>query len=285
METKRFEPDSEVNIDEELKDHRHDMLDEVARIIAEDTLPDINANSADVRPKNSPYTRYGKRALDILLSLLALIVTSPVNLVLAVCTYFDVGRPILFKQQRVGKNGELFTVVKFRNMTNDTYENGELLPPSERVTKFGAFVRKTSLDELLNFWSVFKGDMSIIGPRPLALRYEERYSERHRKRNLVKPGLECPILNTKGKRATWEEQFENDIYYVEHVSLALDLRLVWLLVRMVLDRKGSSERGSATRGSFMGYREDGSCINSRHVPARYVNAALERYEGKSQAPV
>lgn len=269
-----------VDIDE-LEGYPHiPFMAEVASFIAADTLEQVNRISAPVKPRVSFYSKYGKRALDILLSGGALLVTAPINLVLAVCTYFDVGRPIIFKQQRTGKDDEPFTIIKFRNMTNDTDANGELLPAKDRVTKFGEFVRKTSLDELMNFWSVFRGDMSIIGPRPLAQGYDTRYSDRHKRRNAVRPGLECPFLTPADHKRTWTEQFENDIYYVEHLSLKLDVKMVLALLRMVFDRKSAATRGSAMRGSFMGYDAAGNSINSKHVPEKYVRLAMEKMDAK-----
>ncbi len=140
---------------------------EIAGYIMRDNQERVNAAAAPVQVKDTFYTRYGKRFLDIVISLICLIITAPINLVIAVVTYFDVGRPIIFRQQRTGKGEKPFTIYKFRNMTNDVDASGELLPPEQRVTKWGRFVRKTSLDELLNFVSILKVDMSVIGPRPL----------------------------------------------------------------------------------------------------------------------
>ena len=160
-------------------------------------------------------------------------------------------------------------------MTNETDEQGNLLPPAQRVTKFGRFVRKSSLDELMNFWSIFKGDMSLIGPRPLPFEYQDYYSERHRMRYAVRPGLECPILHPK-ESLTWADQFENDVYYVENVSFTLDLKMAFLLIKMVFSKKSSSMRGSAVRGSFLGYHRDGSSINSQMVEEHYYHEAVRR---------
>ena len=153
---------------------------EVADFLKERNLSKVNASSVKVWPAENFYSKYTKRALDVVLSGCALLVTLPINLVLGVCTFFDVGRPIFYKQNRVGLNGKQFTLVKFRNMNEKKDENGNLLPASQRVTKFGRIVRKYSIDELLNFWSVFKGDMSIIGPRPIPVFFNERMSERHK---------------------------------------------------------------------------------------------------------
>ena len=251
------------------------MLREMLREL---NLPKINAESREIRPVNSFYTRCGKRMLDILISSAALVITLPVNGILLVCTYFDVGSPVIFRQKRIGKDEKTFEIIKFRNMTNATDANGNLLPAKDRVTKFGTVVRKLSLDELMNFWSVFKGDMSIIGPRPLVPEYQDAMSKRHRARSLVRPGLECPNVRPGVRQSGWDEQFENDVYYVEHISLKTDVKMLMALVRMVFDRKSSSVRGNAHRGSFMGYDKNGVCINSMHVPLEYIKRLLEKAE-------
>lgn len=164
----------------------------LASSIAVRNLEHANEVSDLVAPKTSFYSKTVKRAIDVILSIIALIVCFPVNLVLAIATYFDVGSPIIFKQTRTGKDLEPFTIYKFRNMTNERDEKGELLPPSQRVTKLGKFFRKTSLDELLNFWSVLKGDMSLIGPRPERPAFCQEFEKRIHGwdyRTLVRPGL------------------------------------------------------------------------------------------------
>lgn len=246
----------------------------VRQLIREDTLEYINNKFEKVTPKKSIYTVFVKRFIDFFVALLALTVTLPVNLIIGICTYFDVGSPIFFKQERVGKDGKTFRIIKFRNMTNATNEKGELLPPKDRVTKFGKFVRKTSLDELLNFWSILKGDMSLIGPRPLVNEYAGYMADRHRMRTAVRPGLECPIIIKTDYASTWTEQFENDVYYVENVSFLLDVKMLFALVKMVFNRKSSSVRGNVQRGSFMGYSTDGNSIISKKVPRKYVDKIL-----------
>ena len=263
-----------VNIDLMEEFNNPELRLRLASVIADTNLELVNRQSVPATPRQTFYTRYGKRVLDIVFSALALLITLPINLVLAVCTYFDVGSPIIFRQLRPGKNGKLFTVIKFRNMNNNRDEHGNLLPPNVRVTKFGTFVRKTSLDELLNFWSVLKGDMSLIGPRPLAKSYMDRLSLRHKMRYAVRPGLECPMLHVPDHKISWAEQFENDVYYVEHVSFLLDVKMVLALVGLVFNKKSSAMRGSAVRGSFMGYYADGTSVNSQYVPKHYVDAAL-----------
>lgn len=252
------------------------LFDEIAKIVSEYTLDIVNKNDKIVHYKETFYVKYIKRMFDIIASGIILLLVLPINFILMILTYFDVGSPIIFKQKRVGKDGKLFNLIKFRNMTNEKNELGELLPPDQRVTKLGKFVRKTSLDELLNFWSVFKGDMSLIGPRPLAIQYNDRYSERHKRRTAVKPGLECPRIHNTKYGNTWTGQFENDIYYVENVSFLLDLKMCLALVSMVFNRKSSNMRGSANRGSFIGYNKDGSSINSRKVSKYYFNLAVEK---------
>lgn len=222
----------------------------------------MSACSGAVKPRNTLYTRYVKRAIDIVVSSAALIVTLPINVFVAVGTYFDVGRPVLFKQERLGKDGKVFTLVKFRNMTNDTDENGDLLPASKRVTRFGSMMRRSSLDELLNFWPILKGDMSLIGPRPLLVKYGPLYSERHRARLAVRPGLECPTPKRLDHPITWQEQFENDVWYVENVSLKTDCMLALRILALVFDPKQTAVRGGGNRGEFAGYNEEGVAVSS-----------------------
>lgn len=244
---------------------------EIADRLAEDRLPLINSSEKCVNCKNTIYTRYIKRVIDIVVSLVSLIITLPINLIIGIITFFDVGRPIFFKQQRAGKDGKIFYIIKFRNMRNTKDSRGELLPPEQRVTKFGRFVRKTSLDELLNFWSILKGDMSLIGPRPLVPEYVHRYSSRHKMRLAVRPGLECPPRNLTNKVWTWQEQFENDIWYVEHVSFKVDCLMVIKLVQFALDQNNANARVTADRGIFMGYDLDGNAINLENVPKEYID--------------
>ena len=235
-----------------------------ARLLRERNLDYTNQISAPVHPKDTFYTRYGKRFLDILISLPAFMLLLPFNVLFGICTYFDVGRPIFYKQTRVGKDGKPFVLVKFRNMNNKTDADGKLLPPAQRVTKFGRIMRKFSLDELLNFWSVLKGDMSIIGPRPQPVFLYERMSDRHRMRTAVRPGLECPRVIELDYEDTckYQRTFENDIWYVEHVSFAQDVKMLFLLVKMVFTLK---KRGAQASGKgisyFVGYDEEGHAMS------------------------
>lgn len=258
-----------VNIDEEIN-LSPDMREQIRRNIAKDTLGIVNQISEDVTPSKTIYAKYIKRSIDLCVALIAIIATLPINVVLGIFTYFDVGRPVFFMQDRVGKDLKLFKIIKFRNMNNRTDKYGNLLPGKDRVTEFGKFVRKTSLDELLNFWSILKGDMSLIGPRPLVSAYTEAMSERHKKRYLVRPGLECPDIRSIYKERTWATQFENDVWYVENVCFQTDIKMFIALFKAVFNSKSSSMRGAAIRGSFMGYNADGTSINSQRVPAKYV---------------
>lgn len=244
---------------------------EIAEILKEDNLKIVNGRIKDVKVKKSFYTKYGKRILDFIFALFALLITMPINLLIALATLIDVGSPILFKQQRVGKDGKIFYIYKFRNMTNEVDDNGELLPATQRVTKWGKFVRKTSLDELLNFWSILNGSMSIIGPRPLLDYYLHRFNDHHKMRCAVRPGLECPSLKPLDHIMSWEERFDNDIWYVENCTLLLDIKLLFRIVQIALDKKSIAQRSAADNGGFLGYDINGKVICTKLVPDKYVN--------------
>ncbi len=259
------------------------QIEEIGRKLAADRLSLVNDVQPAVHPSgNVLYAKYGKRALDIVLSALACTVTLPVNAVIGLVTLADVGTPLFFKQVRVGRLGKRFSIVKFRNMRDERDENGDPLPPQQRVTKWGKFVRKTSLDELLNFWCVLRGDMSLIGPRPLPEVYLERYSERHMHRLDVRPGLECPPRDLSQGVWTWNDQFENDIWYVEHVSFKTDCMMLGKLVKFAFDRKSAQARAVASRGSFMGYDFDGVAINDAQIPAEYITWAQSHADDASK---
>ena len=242
---------------------------ELAERLAADRLLEIDRQCREVVPSRTLYARYIKRWIDVVVSLLALVITLPINLLIGIVTYFDVGRPIFFTQQRVGKGEKLFTLVKFRNMKNIVNEKGDLLQAADRVTKFGKLVRKTSLDELLNFWSVLKGDMSLIGPRPLLPQYLPRFNALHRGRFCVRPGLECPPREMPDGIWTWQERLDNDVWYVEHLSFLVDCRMVVNMVRYALDPKMSSARANAETGTFMGYDRQGVAITQYQLEEEY----------------
>lgn len=246
------------------------VIEEIAGYIKKANLESVNQNSDDAKVRNSFYTRYGKRMIDVLAGCIGFTISLPFNLVIAIVTFFDVGRPIIFRQKRLGKDEKEFTLVKFRNMTNEKDAHGELLPPEERVTKWGKFVRKTSLDELLNFWSIIKGDMSLIGPRPLHVFYCDRLCDRHKSIYKVRPGLECPSLHDTGHATTWTERLDNYVWYAENCSFLLDIRMIFRIIWLALDRKNTKARGDATTGELLGYDTDGSIIDSKNVPDRFV---------------
>ena len=196
-----------------------------------------------------------KRILDIIISGIALLLLSPVFLILAILVRVKLGSPVLFSQERPGKNEKVFRMYKFRSMTDARDANGDLLPDEERLTHFGMMLRATSLDELPELWNIFKGDMSIVGPRPLLVRYLPRYNERQRRRHEVRPGL-TGWAQVNGRNAiSWEQKFEYDVEYVEKESFWLDIKILVMTVGKVLHRSGISQEGNATMEEFMGTEE------------------------------
>lgn len=239
---------------------------EIASYLRKANIATVNALTPPVKVRNTFYTRYGKRWIDFIIALLALVITLPVNALLAFATLLDVGRPIVFQQKRTGKDKKAFVIYKFRNMTNEKDAVGQLLPPEKRVTKWGKFVRRTSLDELLNFVSILKGDMSLVGPRPLLDDYLQLYSNYHMNRFTVRPGLECPKLEKLDHVMSWQERLDNDVWYVQNCSLMTDMKLVLRIVQMTFDRQATNVRGMASAGRFLGYDKDGTVITSHNVP-------------------
>ncbi len=198
------------------------------------------------------YKPFFKRFWDIVLSLMAIIILGPFLLVISIIARIKMGKGILFKQRRIGKNNKEFKLLKYRTMTNDRDENGVFLPDDQRVTKFGNFLRKTSIDELPSLINILKGDMSIIGPRPLPVRYLPRYTEEQKRRHEVRPGLSNPAT-THGRNAqTWEEQFSRDIEYVDHVSLWTDVKSIFATIKVILTREGVTAEDEGARGEFIG---------------------------------
>ncbi|MCH5248409.1 MAG: sugar transferase [Lachnospiraceae bacterium] len=198
------------------------------------------------------YKKYIKRLLDIIISLCGIIVLSPVYLVLAILVRQKLGSPVLFKQDRPGKDEKIFKLYKFRSMTDEKDASGNLLPDEDRLPSFGKTLRSTSLDELPELFNILKGDMSIIGPRPLLVRYLPRYNDFQRHRHDVRPGL-TGLAQTHGRNAiTWEKKFEYDVEYVNNLSFALDMKIFFATVRAVLKREGINSETSATMEEFMG---------------------------------
>ena len=196
--------------------------------------------------------RIMKRVLDIFISLAALIILSPLMLVTAVMIKAFMGSPFIFKQMRPGLKGKPFYMYKFRTMTDETDEQGNLLPDELRLTRLGKFLRSTSLDELPELFNVIKGDMSLVGPRPLLMQYLERYTPEQARRHEVKPGI-TGWAQINGRNAiTWEEKFVLDVWYVDNWSLWLDMKILAMTVVKVLKREGISAAGEATMPEFLG---------------------------------
>ncbi len=198
------------------------------------------------------YKEYVKRWIDIACALFAFIVFGWLYLILAFLVRVKLGSPVFFVQERPGKNEKVFKLYKFRTMTDEKDEKGHLLPDELRLTKFGRLLRATSLDELPEAWNILRGDMSVIGPRPLLMQYLGRYSDQQKRRHEVRPGL-SGWAQVHGRNAlSWEERFELDVWYVDHVSFALDAKIVFMTVFKALKREGISSATSATMEEFMG---------------------------------
>ncbi|HWL26482.1 MAG TPA: sugar transferase [Ureibacillus sp.] len=192
------------------------------------------------------YKRYIKRPIDILLSLLAIILLSPLFIIVWILVRVKLGSPVIFKQQRPGLNEEIFTIYKFRTMTNETDEHGEFLPDSVRLTRFGRILRSTSLDELPEIFNILKGDMSIVGPRPLAVEYLPYYTEEERKRHSVRPGL-TGLAQINGRNSSsWEKRFYYDQQYVQHLTFLGDVRIILKTILVVIRRSDIGEHGVDT---------------------------------------
>jgi len=195
-----------------------------------------------------------KRLFDLLVTLPALFLLAPLMGLLALLVRFKLGAPVLFRQQRPGLHGRPFMLYKFRTMTDARDAEGALLPDAERLTSFGRFLRSTSLDELPELFNVLKGEMSLVGPRPLLMEYLPRYTPEQRRRHEVKPGL-TGWAQVNGRNAlSWEEKFALDVWYVEHCSFWLDLKILWRTLVKVIRREGISSEGHATASKFMGSR-------------------------------
>ena len=202
------------------------------------------------------YAKFVKRILDFLFSLCAIIVLSPVLLVLCILVRTKLGSPIFFKQERPGRNEKIFTLCKFRTMTDERDENGNLLPDNVRLTKFGKFLRATSLDELPELLNILKGDMSIIGPRPLLVSYLPYYSEREKLRHSVRPGL-TGLAQVSGRNfIDWDKRMEKDVEYVENLSFAMDVKVLRMTVQTVLGHQDEvAEDTNAVEGNFAQIRQ------------------------------
>lgn len=200
------------------------------------------------------YKHFFKRLFDFLIALVALICVSPILLVVMIWLHFaNKGSGVFFFQDRPGKDAKIFKVVKFKTMTDERDENGELLPDEERLTKVGRFVRSTSIDELPQLFNVLKGDMALIGPRPLLVQYLPLYSKEQARRHEVRPGISGWAQCHGRNNISWAKKFELDVWYVDHVTLLTDLKVIWITVKKVLRRSDISMEGQATTEAFNGH--------------------------------
>jgi lipopolysaccharide/colanic/teichoic acid biosynthesis glycosyltransferase len=201
---------------------------------------------------NLIYGKRIKRILDIVFSLVLIVMLSPILATVALLVTSKLGIPVLFRQDRPGMGGDVFTLYKFRTMTDKRGADGELLPDEDRLTGFGKALRKTSLDELTELANILKGDMSFIGPRPLLVRYLSRYTAEQARRHDIRPGL-TGWAQANGRNAiSWKQKFEYDVWYVDNLSFALDMRIIAMTIKTILLREGISESGEATMSEFMG---------------------------------
>lgn len=198
------------------------------------------------------YRKYIKRMLDFILSLLAIVILSPVLLITAILVKIKLGSPIIFKQQRPGKNEKIFTLYKFRTMTDKKDEKGNLLPDEQRLTRFGKILRSTSIDELPELINILKGDMSIVGPRPLLVEYLELYNQNQKHRHDVRPGL-TGLAQINGRNTiSWEEKFNEDLKYINKVDFIGDVKIILKTIIKVFKREGISQHGNQTMEKFKG---------------------------------
>lgn len=203
------------------------------------------------------YRKYIKRLLDFILSLFATIILSPVLLIVALLVRIKLGAPVIFKQKRPGLNEKIFTLYKFRTMTDAKDEQGNLLPDEIRLTKFGKLLRSTSLDELPELFNILKGDMAIVGPRPLLVRYLPLYNEHQKHRHDVRPGF-TGYAQCNGRNViSWEEKFDLDVYYTKNLTLFMDIKIIIKTIKVVLFREGISSETSVTMEEFRGSSNEG----------------------------
>ncbi len=198
------------------------------------------------------YQQFIKRSLDFILSLKAVVVLFPIFLVIGIVVRLKLGSPVLFKQKRPGLNGRVFMMYKFRTMTGEKSEDGKLLPDSDRLTKFGEYLRSTSLDELPELLNILKGDMAIVGPRPLLEQYLPLYNEHEKRRHDVRPGLSGLAQISGRNKMSWEDKFNKDVEYVDNISFIGDCKIILLTLKMVFVREGINSETAATMEYFEG---------------------------------
>jgi len=197
-----------------------------------------------------------KRSIDLTVSILGLVLLSPLMVVIALAILFCIGRPVFFRQVRPGYEAKPFTLLKFRTMNSARDERGSLLPDEERLTNLGGLLRRYSLDELPQFWNVLKGEMSLVGPRPLLMQYLGRYTPEQARRHEVKPGI-SGWAQVNGRNAlTWEEKFDKDVWYADHMSPWLDAKIIVQTIWNVFRRRGINQPGMATAEEFMGTHQE-----------------------------
>lgn len=202
------------------------------------------------------YAKYIKRMLDFILSLIALIVLSPLMIIIGILVRIKLGRPVIFKQKRPGKDEKIFTLYKFKTMTDEKDEQGNLLADEKRLTKFGKFLRSTSLDELPELWNILKGEMAIVGPRPLLVEYLPLYNEEQKHRHDIKPGL-TGLAQISGRNAIqWEEKFKEDIEYVNNITFIQDTKIILKTFIKVFKKDGINQEGNATMKKFEGTKKE-----------------------------
>ena len=196
-----------------------------------------------------------KRLTDVIISVAGLVLLAPVLIFLATLIKINLGSPVFFKQVRAGKGAKPFMIFKFRTMLNTTESNGHLLPDQERITPFGSFLRRSSLDEFPELWNVLKGDMSLVGPRPLLMEYLPLYSAKERRRHDMRPGITGWAQVNGRNGISWEDKFKYDIWYIENHSFWLDAKIVLITIKKVLMREGVSAAGEATMPKFTGNKQ------------------------------
>lgn len=201
---------------------------------------------------NSIYRCWGKRVFDLALAVPAMILLAPLMGIIGVIVLLRLGKPVIYKQMRPGIHNNLFPFYKFRTMTNACDDKGNLLPDEKRLTRIGEFLRKTSLDELPELWNVLKGDMSLVGPRPLLVKYLDRYTLAQARRHELKPGI-TGWAQVNGRNAiTWDQKFEYDVWYVDNLSLWLDINIIFMTIIKVIKGEGINQPGQATMEEFKG---------------------------------
>jgi len=249
----------------------------MAAFLKERNLEYANEIAEDVHPRDTFYTRYGKRILDLLIVIPVILVLLPVYLVLIILNVLDMGTPVLYKQTRCGYKGKTFNMLKFRSMKNLVDSEGRQLPPNQRLTKYGKLIRKLSLDELPNLFNILRGEMSVIGPRAVPVFFNERMTERHKCMSAVRPGLDCPTVITIESEdviSNYLKVFENNIWYVENVSLWTDIRMMFLLIKLVFSSKERTHHAGAA-SFFVGYDEKGRAISMKLAREFYSDIAVK----------